>query len=394
MVESAELDARQIKERTEHRQRTLFLIGWLDAEPDLYKLQQNKIVVLGSKESTPKLKGVENMSYRKNCYKRSDGRWQYSKQKDGYLYYGIANTYRELLEIIPNIKPKLIKNVKHSRTKTLTLIDFYQNYINVYIKTKNMKDKSKEDWQRYLNNYIKPSFQRVPLDKLTTEEVQTFINGIDRERTQKTIFENIVKVLKNAYVTGRIKKDITLGLEKPKRKNVKVRHPLTFHEQIDLLKAVKKTKLYTFTIFSIIVGSRREETLKFNLSTDLNEKEQTIHIHGTKTSDSDRLVNVSKGFITFLKTNMESDTFKLKKDYVTKKINEILKKTNMENCLHCLRHTCSANLYFLGAKDKYRQMQLGHSSIVTTNDIYTQIKENIPPRYLRLIYGDLYIRFD
>ena len=81
-----------------------------------------------------------------------------------------------------------------------------------------------------------------------------------------------------------------------------------------------------------------------------------------------------------------------------KKIKELLKKIltkiKINNCLHGLRHTCSANLYFLGARDKYRQSQLGHASITTTNDIYTNIKENIPTRYLRLVYGDLYPTFD
>lgn len=209
------------------------------------------------------------------------------------------------------------------------------------------------------------------------------------------MYQRISKVLKKAYATGKLKRDITLGIEKPNTIKKHHRTPLTFHEQIAFLKAVKNTELYTFSIFSIIVGSRREETIKFNLKTDIDEKKKLIYIHGTKTKNANRYVIVSKEFITFLKNNMKNDTFNFKLDYITKKITTIFKNLKIKDgCLHCLRHTCSANLYFLGAKDKFRQQQLGHASIVTTNDIYTNIKENIPPRYLRLIYGNLYPNFD
>jgi integrase len=347
------------------------------------------------KESTPnKTKGVETM--KKNCYRRTDGRWQYSKQQGGYKYYAIANTYRELLEKIPKIKPTLTKSVKHKTKKTNqnTFLQYYQFYIDNYVKNKKIGEESLKDWQRQLTRDLTPEFKYLKLEDITTEKIQNFINNIDKERKQETLYQRITKVLKKAYATGKIKRDITLGVEKPKRKNKQERNPLKLHEQIQLLKAVKKSKIYTFVVFSIIIGSRREETMRFNLS-DIDEKKQTIHIRGTKTSNADRYVYVTKEFIKFLKSNLPKGKFDFNISYPTHELGEIFKKLNMKGaCLHSLRHTCSANLYFLGANDKYRQMQLGHASIVTTNDIYTNIKENITPRRLRLIYGDLYPKFD
>lgn len=331
---------------------------------------------------------------RKNCYRRTDGRWQYSKQENGLIYYTIANTYRELIAKIDKIQPRQIKQVKRIKTKILTFIEYYKLYIASYIDTKNIKQHTKDIWSILLKKYIAPAFQRVPLEKVTPEQIQKFINSIDKERTREMIYQNIIKVLQKAYITGKIKKDITLGIEKPKRINKITRHNLTLEEQYKLLNKVKDTKLYTFVMFSLIIGSRREETIKFNLKEDLNEEKQTIHIKGTKTKNSDRIVYVTKEFIQFLKTNMKTNTFDFNIGYPTHELNKIFKELGINNCLHGLRHTCSANLYFLGANDKYRQIQLGHASIVTTNDIYTNIKENIPKAKLRELYGDLYPSFD
>lgn len=98
----------------------------------------------------------------------------------------------------------------------------------------------------------------------------------------------------------------------------------------------------------------------------------------------------AKIIFKFLSLNSEN----LVAFHPTHELGKIFQQLNIKNCLHGLRHTCSANLYFLNAKDKYRQLQLGHSSIVTTNNIYTNIKENIPKAKLLELYGNLYPIFD
>lgn len=348
-----------------------------------------------SREPTLKIedKGVGN-TMRKNCYRRSDGRWQYSKQENGMLYYAIANTYRELIAKIDKIQPRQIKTIKRIKTKILTFIEYYKFYIANYVNTKQIKQHTKDVWTMLLKKYIAPAFPRVPLEKLMPEQIQAFVNKIDKERTREVLYQNIVKVLRKAYITGKIKKDITLGIEKPARNNTQTRTPLTVEEQEKLLNYVKDTKLYPFVMFSLIVGSRREETIKFDLAEDLDEEKQIIHIKGTKTRNADRYVYVTKEFIAFLKKHMKSNKFDFNVSYPTHELGKVFQQLKIKNCLHGLRHTCSANLYFLNAKDKYRQLQLGHSSIVTTNNIYTNIKENIPKARLRELYGNLYPSFD
>lgn len=52
-------------------------------------------------------------------------------------------------------------------------------------------------------------------------------------------------------------------------------------------------------MFSLIIGSRREETIKFNLKEDLNEEKQTIHIKGTKTKTLIELFMLQKNLYNF-----------------------------------------------------------------------------------------------
>lgn len=328
---------------------------------------------------------------KKNVHHRKDGRWEYSKQENGKRYYAIANTYRQLLLRIPHIKPT--KTLKE-REDTISFVDYFKYFEASFIESKKVAYSTVKHWDYVISKFIEPYFKDTQMRKLRAEELQKFINGITLERTREVIYQRIVRVLRKAYATGRINRDISLGLERPQREESKDRTPLTYDEQVKMLNYVKNTEIYAFYMFSVIVGSRRAETVKFNLAEDLDEEKKLIYIHGTKTKNAERIVYVTDEFIKFLKENMPGGRFEHSVYYYTDALTDIFRKLNIPHCLHELRHTCSANLLFLGAKDKYRQMQLGHSSIVTTNDIYTNIKENIPKSKLRALYGALYPNFD
>lgn len=372
------------KKEEEKKNKDIIIV---EKQEDLRKKEEEK-----SKKSTPTEKGVDTM--KKHCSRRKDGRWQYSMQRNGYLYYAIASTYRQLLEKIPQIKPRLVKAVKRIKCKDATFIQYFETYIETFVKPKPVQKATKYEWTHQLEKYIKPHVQRLPLESITTEQLQKVINSIKFERTRERVMQKIKKVVQKAYISGKIKKDVSLGLEKLKRTKTQERPPLTLEEQKALLQRAKNSRVYAFVMFSLVVGSRREESVKFNIETDLNEDKMLLHIKGTKTKNADRYVKVSRSFVEFLKSNLIKGKFEYSKDFYTKAVGDLFRDLGIENCLHGLRHTCAANLYFLGANDKYRQMQLGHSSIVTTNDIYTNIKENIAKADLRELYGDLYPQFD
>ena len=86
--------------------------------------------------------------------------------------------------------------------------------------------------------------------------------------------------------------------------------------------------------------------------------------------------------------------FKYNPDYYTKIIQEIYETAGIQNkTLHDLRHTCSTNLLYLGVADKFRQQYLGHANIVMTNDIYTNLQDDITVDGLVKLYNNLYPKF-
>ena len=105
--------------------------------------KETVLITEQSQEVSTQTKGADTM--KKNCYKRPDGRWEFSRQQSGYKYYTIANTYRELLEKIPKIKPALKKSVKHKTKKTNqnTFIQYYQFYLDSYISNKKIGEETK-----------------------------------------------------------------------------------------------------------------------------------------------------------------------------------------------------------------------------------------------------------
>ena len=68
---------------------------------------------------------------KKNCYKRKDNRWEYKKQENGLKYYTIANTYRELIDKIKNIKPTQINYVSQIKSKTTTFASYFASIIGI-----------------------------------------------------------------------------------------------------------------------------------------------------------------------------------------------------------------------------------------------------------------------
>ena len=99
--------------------------------------------------------------------------------------------------------------------------------------------------------------------------------------------------------------------------------------------------------------------------------------------------------ITLLKNNAErsesENYFYYNPDYYTKKIQEIYAKAKIrDKTLHDLRHTCATNLLYLGMPDKFRQQYLGHANIVMTNDVYTNLQDDITKDGLLKLYNNLY----
>ena len=175
------------------------------------------------------------------------------------------------------------------------------------------------------------------------------------------------------------------------RKIKAIRYSLNLEQQKALLKAVKGTVIEQLVLFYLLTGVRRTEALSVKFS-DIDIKNKTIHINGTKTENSVRDIPLSKKYIKHLLKfdDGRNFIFNFPPDYVTKKLHKIFKQLEIPACLHCLRHTFSTNQMYLGTPDKYRQEWLGHASLNMTNNVYTHIDKSLTKRNIQKLYNNMY----
>ena len=349
------------------------------------------------REFSPEIKqeDKQEMAKIKNIYHRADGRWEYRAMRHGNKAYLIAST-----------KEKLIKKIKEYKEENRTA-KIVQTYETVESWTKKWLDLYKTDLtvgsrKRYLgiiNNHIIPFFKNVRLDKVTQEKVQQFINNLPTERNREYGYITIRQILKQAYINKKIKENIAEQIVKPRRKTKSNKTALSLLQQELFLQKLKEYEpdIQMFMYFSLILGSRRGETDKFKFE-DINKDKNSIHIKGTKTYGADRRIKISNAMIELLeknKTQKDDEFYFLRKgDFYSRIACEIFTKCNIKGkTMHDLRHTCSTNLYYLGVMDKQRQQILGHSTIVMTNDVYTNLQEDIDKEGLLKLYNNLYYEY-
>lgn len=127
--------------------------------------------------------------------------------------------------------------------------------------------------------------------------------------------------------------------------------------------------------FKLLLARRRNEILSINIK-DIDYKNKTLHINGTKTNSSNRtipLFDEAAALLSVLPHNSDGFFFNFRPDYVT----HAFKKICPEHKLHDLRHTFATNCPEAEIPLKVVQKWLGHSNIDTTADIYTHVTQDI-----------------
>ena len=334
---------------------------------------------------------VESMAKIKNIYHRADGRWEYVKTQNGYKIYLIASTKEKLIQKIREEKQNHKRQVQK---ETLTFVKWCLRWLEVY--KQDLRTSSQKRYKQIILKYIQPFFKETALKKINQEQVQKFVNSLVGERNKEYAFLTVRQALRQAFINKKINEDISSMLVKPKRHRKIRRTAMSLVEQQELMKVLKEyaPNVQMFILFSVILGTRRSETMRFKLS-DINELTKRVHIRGTKTYGADRNIKISDDMITLLKNNAERSEnesyFYFNPDYYTKIIQEIYNKAKIrDKTLHDLRHTCATNLLYLGMPDKFRQQYLGHANIAMTNDVYTNLQDDITKDGLIKLYNNLY----
>lgn len=345
----------------------------------------NKSNVTSNEEDTLK-------SNIKNLYRRKDGRWEYKKRKNGELIRFTVSTKEKAIKKIQELKA--FDRASSKVNDKETVVGWTKYWLKTYKLGKS--ESTKNNYDSIIRLHMPKFFKDMKLRQLTPAILQEFLNEFDpNSRVVDYAYLTLRQCLKQAYINNKTSKNLAETIIKPRKTKRHRKTALSLEQQEHFLEVLKNydEDIQHFMIFSIIAGTRRQETCTFDLS-DIDERNKKIFIHGTKTESSVRKIKVSQSFIDFLKLKTTKPYFTRQPHYYSDMAQEIYQKAKIKDkTLHDLRHTCSTNLHYLGWPDKERQVYLGHASIVMTNDIYTNLQDDITKDGLIKLYNNLYLKF-
>lgn len=342
-------------------------------------------LINGSESSSTSIRSDEV----KNVRKRKDGRWEYRASTEFGRVSFYAHTLRQIVEKIKKLKldqPKQLIQVGF-KIKKPSVIDYawtwFKNYKEPFV------SKSSQDMYKLCFKYLESL--SMPIDEVKTIDLQKVINSIIKPRIKDYSVLLLKQVFKKALEEDLIRKDVSQFIEKGKTVENKGRS-LTLDEQKLVLENLKNSRIGKLILFYLLTGCRRAEAALIQKK-DINFNKNVIEVRGTKTKGSKRYVLISEKLKLLLQDNFD-EMFSITPNNISKLFRKFINMLGLDGItVHSLRHTYSTNLYYLGVPDKLRQAQLGHASIVMTNDIYTHLDPTITREDILQLYGEWYPEF-
>lgn len=318
-----------------------------------------------------------------NIRKRKNGLLEGRIMKNHKTHSVYARTKTELNKKLKDLKKTLID--PYTPLGKMTVRQYYTRWLHLY-KENYIKKSSLDNIKIYFESFILPKFENIEISKLNQDLIQTFLNQLKRSRTKELIITYFKALVKKAYQEGFIKNN-PFDLIVSERRIKKIRQSFDLKEQERILKYCKSNFTndeYELILFYLLTGARRNEALDFVI-----EKENELHIMGTKTENADRIIKISKRYFDHLKAI--KTPFVFSPEAITKKFKKVLKALKINGCLNCLRHTYATNMFYLGQNIKFVQKQMGHASYQITADVYTNLTaEKIEKNDILKLYENLY----
>lgn len=335
---------------------------------------------------------------------RKDGRYCCNvKVATGKYKTVYGKTKKEVREKAKNLTETVQKDEYVSYNPT-TLSEWLDYYIENC--TSNLKGTTVKKYSADINNHIKPYFKDIKIQKLTTLDIQGFINALSEKLSPKSVRNChgvLSKSLNVATTMGLIGKNPCKNIILPK-KSKKEMEILSEHEiPLFLQKAYELTKIGDFFELILLTGLRFGEIVGLTEDRYFRDEGYILidrqQVTNTVVSDfttpkhdvvrkvylGERAKEIIDNRIARneLKPYKESyifvynDTF-FKHSTVQKYFDIVKKAIGKENLrIHDLRHTHASMALKSGMDIKTLQTNLGHSTASFTLQVYGHTTNNM-----------------
>ncbi|GGB91427.1 tyrosine-type recombinase/integrase [Staphylococcus nepalensis] len=303
-------------------------------------------------------------------------------QKGGY------RTKQEAKRIAEDLEYKMRNG--YAVSNDITFADYFYQWYEVN-KLPHVSESTKRHYESAYK-HIKEHFRHKLLKDIKRTEYQKFLNEYGLTHSYETIrklnsyirnaFDDAIHegyVIKNPTYKAELHASIPAKTEEMKFINEsefkKLKH---YFEQ-------KNTTSSLVLLVALATGGRFSEIAKLKRE-DLDIKNNKIHLRGTKTETSDRVISIDavtmkriQSFIDSRPTNISGYIFTVDGKTITNAaVNKVLRKAcdNLnikEITIHSLRHSFCSILIHHGFSILYISKHLGHSNPATTQSIYSHL---------------------
>ena len=352
-----------------------------------------------------------------NIRKRKDGRWEGRYVVGHDPDTGKMITKNVLGKTQAEVKEKLQKAIDNSKQLDFTKEGKYtvgqwmDEWFEAYAKVK-VRPSSHQTYKGYIENHIKPNIGDIPIEKLTSLQLQKFyrrlltegrVPRIESENQPKGLsaktVRNINQVISSAMDVA-VKHKLILsnptdGCELPKVEH-KEMHTIHAEQLGAFLQEAKESGVYELYYLDLATGLRRGELLGLKWEdVDLAHgviqvRRQVYRIDGEvkevplKTKNAYRNISISKDAVEMLK-EMEKHRISeyvfpsptggpISPDSVLNMLHRVLKRAGLPAVrFHDLRHTFATLALQNGVDIKTVSGMLGHFSAGFTLDTYAHV---------------------
>jgi integrase len=288
-------------------------------------------------------------------------------------------------------------------------------YLSTWLKTiQNRAPKTVTQYAYAVNSHLAPSLGGIKLEKLTTADVEAFLNDRSASGLSPRTVRHLLVILRGALGAAvrqdRLSRNVATGVKgPPQAPKADAIHFLEPEQVRRLLAAAESDRLSALYVAALDLGARQGELLglcwkdvDFDRGTiQINRSLQRVAgkpvLRDPKTLRSRRMIHMSARVAAALTAHKERQEAErtaaaghwqgepdlvfrtalgrpLEGTVVTHRFQQVAKAAGLPQMpFHDLRHSCASLLLKAGVPAKVVADQLGHSSIVVTLNTYSHV---------------------